>query len=330
MESKTPWSIFFKCFQNQASPEEIARLNDWLKEDADHIRLLDEVYHVYSVSAPVPSPLEPDTRKAWEKVKQKVTTPSRPVRSLTSRFRYAIASAAVIVIALMISLYINSQIGGNFSRQYSEIFTPMGQKASVVLPDGSLVWLNSGSSLKYRQNFNNREREVILEGEAFFNVKHDRSKRFRVTAGTLHVDVYGTSFNIKNYSNDTRQEITVVEGLVGVSDEEKEIGRLTKDEQASLDKVSGQITLTTADPDLVTSWKNNELVFKNTPLEEVAKYLERWYGVNIMIDDKMKGEHQYTFKVKTESLKEMLEMMKIMTPFDYEINGKDVKIRYNY
>lgn len=149
-------------------------------------------------------------------------------------------------------------------------------------------------------------------------------------AGTLHVDVYGTSFNIKNYSNDAGQEITVVEGLVGVSDGEKEIRRLTKNEQASLDKISGQITFTKADPDLVTSWKNNELVFKNTPLEEVAKYMERWYGVNIMIDDKMKGEHKYTFKVKTESFREMLEMMKIMTPFDYEINGKDVKIRYNY
>jgi len=330
MTLKTPWHIFLKCFQNQATSEETKELNSWLEEGVENIKMLDEVYHIYSLSELVPQPINPDTKKAWEKVKQKITLQAKPDKLIFNKFQYAVVSVAILIFGFMSFLLINNYRNGQFAQQYTEIVTSMGQKTMVVLPDSSLVWLNAGSSLKYDRNFNSEERYVTLTGEAFFKVKKDKSRMFRVITGSLHVDVHGTSFNIKNYSNDNNQEITVIEGIVGFSNNnsEKEIRRLTIGQQASLNKKTGKITFKKGNPNLVTAWKNNELIFTNTPLEEVIKYLERWYGVNITIDDSMKGEHKYTFKIKTESLREMLEMMKIMTPLDYKINGKDIKITY--
>jgi ferric-dicitrate binding protein FerR (iron transport regulator) len=80
--------------------------------------------------------------------------------------------------------------------------------------------------------------------------------------------------------------------------------------------------------DVVTAWKNNELIFDGTPFEEVIRYLERWYGVNITIEEKMKNKHNYTFRVKTESFRELMNLLKEITPLEYKIDGKNVTIRY--
>ena len=329
MVRKTPWHIFFKCFQNEATQEELTEVNSWLGEDEENIEMLEEVYNIYSISAVLPAPFTPNTQKAWQNVDRKISSETSFVKRLSHKFRYVAASAAIFVFSLIIFEVVNNIRNNRFDQQYTEIITLTGQKTTILLPDSSLVWLNSGSSLKYSRDFNSTDRDVILEGEAFFDVKKDKSKKFRVSMGDFNIDVHGTSFNVKNYPTDNIQEVTVSEGVVALSVKSSEIWLLTKGEQALVNKKSGKITFTEGNPDLASAWTHNELIFKNTPLEEVVKYLERWYGVHITIEDKMKGEHNYTFKVKTESFREMLEMMKIMTPFEYEINGMEVKLMYN-
>lgn len=329
MSRKAPWPIFYKCFQNQATSEELAEIDNWLGEDTENIKMLEEIYGIYSISPVLPSPLIPNTERAWRNVDRKTSINKGFIKRLPYQFTYAVAAVASVIIASVIIFgVINNFRKREFANQFTEVITPGGQKTSVLLPDSSLVWLNSSSSLKYSRNFNSEERELLLEGEAFFEVKRNISKKFRVKSAFLNVEVYGTAFNIRNYPGDSTQAITVVEGIVGISDQNKEIRRLLKGEQALLNKISGEIIFSHEDTDLITAWKNNELIFRNKPLEEVIKYLERWYGVNITIDDKLKGKHNYTFRVKTESFREVLDMMKIMTPLNYKINGNDVTIWY--
>nr|MBD3620629.1 DUF4974 domain-containing protein [Sunxiuqinia sp.] len=327
MEKNIPWHIITKYLRKGTSPEELAELNNWLEKDETNQNVLTEIQNVYAVTSSVPQPLKPNKEIAWRKIEQQITS-GTPVKKLFEKFKYVAAAVVILLVGLSAVLLFNAGNRTNL-QQYTEIVTPMGQKSMVILPDSSYVWLNSGSSLKYKGDFNVKKREVILKGEAFFEVKKDQSKIFSVKAGILDVKVYGTSFNIKNYEDDRLQEITVMEGIVGVSDKSKELRRLTRGQQALLDKETNRITYTENNPYLVSAWKNNELIFDNTPLEEVVKYLERWYGVDITIDSEMKGKHNYTFKVKTESFREMLEMMKVMTPLTYEIRGKDVKIKYS-
>jgi len=328
MAPKAPWHIFFKCFQNQATQEELAEIKDWLGKDIENLEMLSEVYNVFTISAVVTPPLNPDVQKAWNKIDQKITL-APAIKQIKYRAIYATIAAVLVFGLLLFGVIDNYLRMDRLSRQFTEVTTLPGQKTSVTLPDGSKVWLNSSSSLKYANNFNVRKREVILSGEAFFEVFKDKSKRFRVMSGILDIDVYGTSFNIKNYSDDYLQEVTVADGIVGVSSDAQEIRKLKKGEQAVLNKESKKILFKTEDASLVTAWKNNELIFRNTPVNEVFKSLESWFGVNIKFDKRMIWEHNYTFKIKTESFKEVLGMMQVMTPFKYTINGKDIEIMYN-
>ena len=328
MAPKAPWHIFFKCFQNQATQEELAEIKDWLGEDIENLEMLNEVYNVFTISTVAPEPLNPDVQKAWDKIDQKISITS-PVKKINYKFIYAVTAAVLVFGLLLFGVVDNYLRIDRLSRQFSEVTTLPGQKTSVTLPDGSKVWLNSSSSLKYPTNFNVRKREVVLTGEAFFEVFKDKSKRFRVKCGVLDVDVYGTSFNVKNYPDENIQEVTVAEGIVGITSNSKEIKQITNGEQATLNKVSGEVIFDKENADVVAAWKNNELIFRNTPIEDVIKSLESWFGVKIKFDREMVGGHNYTFKIKTESFKEVLEMMQVVTPFKYIINGKDIEIIYN-
>jgi transmembrane sensor len=325
MASKTPWHIFYKCFRNQATSEELAELNVWLDEDMENLNTLEEVYNVFSLSSVSPSVLTPDAQKAWLMVDREVSKK----KNFSLLRRYVAAAAAVLVFVLMAAVTVHSYLQSKLSsNQFTEIVTQAGQKTSVRLPDGSTVWMNSSSSLKYAVNFNSDSREVIMTGEAFFQVKKDQSRTFRVISGTLNVEVHGTSFNVKNYSDENDQKITVADGVVGLVRNSLELTRLKKGEQATFDKGSEKLVVTNENPDQITAWRNNELIFRNTSVEDVIRSLETWYGVNITIDNRMLAGHNYSFKVKTESLREVLNMMAVMTPLAYTISGKDIEIRY--
>jgi ferric-dicitrate binding protein FerR (iron transport regulator) len=328
MAHKIPWHIFVKCFHNQASKEEIAELKEWLDEDSDNISFLEEIHNIYTVSTVLPPVLAPNMKKAWETINKKTQQKNSTWQTIQKTIKPIAAIAAVLIIFFLGLKVINAPSESSISTQYAEVFTQPGEKTSVKLPDGTTVWLNSSSSLKYSFAFNHKEREVELTGEAYFQVAKNKSKRFRVKSGALYVDVYGTSFDVKNYPDINQQEITVAEGIVGISDHTKEFRKITKGEKAMLDKQSGVINFTTDDPELVSAWKNNELVFKDTPIKDVIKALESWYGVNIKYEKQMMNKHSYSFKIKTESFKEVMDMMKIMTPFEYKINGKDVELKY--
>jgi len=326
MYNNIPWNIIIKSIQNQADNNELAELDIWLKKDKENRKTFSEVFNIYSVTSKMPEPLSPNMQEAWKRIESYIKEES-PVIELFKKYKYIAASVAILIISVTSIWYSNNR-NVQILDNYTEIFAPPGQKTKVVLPDSSLVWLNSGSSLKYKGDFNVKERKVILEGEAFFDVRKNKSKLFRVETGILYVNVHGTSFNIKNYENDTIQEITVSEGKVGIYDISKEIRQIAGGQQAMLNKNNNKISFSKSDPEVVSAWKNNELIFDNTPIGEAMKYLERWYGVNIKLDNSISEKHNYTFKIKTESFIEMLEKMKLMTPLTYEINGEDVLLKY--
>lgn len=331
METNTPWHIFFKSYQNQASPDEIMELKRWLGADEENIKLLGEVYNVISVSSGFSQRINPDIRSAWEKVDRATSKKldlSRNNKGVKHRVYYLVAAAIILIGLFMVGIINHSNEKGQIKDQYTEVVTLPGQRVSIILPDSTKIWLNSSSTLRYSSDFNRKEREVILTGEGFFEVSKDKSKRFRVVSGGLNIDVYGTSFNVKNYSDEKSQEVTVKEGLVGVSESAKVIGRLTGGERVTVDKESGDIEISKGNFESIAAWKDNELSFRNTPVKEVIETLESWYGVKIKIDSQMIGHHNYTFKIKTESLREVLNRIKLMTPIEYEINGQNVEIKY--
>ncbi len=325
MKEQIPWESIQRLANEETDQKDRKLLEEWLALDVKNSEFLEELMVIDTLSQPG-TEIYPDKAKSWSKIEQRITSSKSKQFFAANKFRYA-AAAAILLFAVnvfLIARYLTD--ANNLRNQYTEIVSPPGQKSKVVLPDSSVVWLNSGTILSWSKNFNKRQREVKLTGEGFFEVKKDESKTFRVNAGILSVEVLGTQFNVKSYPDDDFQEITVSEGKVGLSVYGKELRQLEKNDQAYYDLSTNKISYRKESPDIVSSWKNNELIFEDKPIEGIIKYLERWYGVKIDADDGILDGQRYTFTVKTESFREMLEILKVLIPFDYEINGKEVKL----
>jgi transmembrane sensor len=328
MDEFTLNEIIIRQLSGTATVEDLTILNSWLEEDDGNHKTYDTLYNIQQLSSNQETYFLPDKEKAWGKIMDNITIPKNRNRTLYMFLKYSAAAAVFFMFGLFIDQLWNNQNANEFDQQYSTLIVPFGQKAETILPDGSRVWLNSGTSLKYSKNFNKNNREVILSGEAFFEVEKDKSHKFSVSTGNSIIEVYGTAFDIKNYSTDNQLELSVKEGKVGFLNEGRKVSSLTANEQLVLEKDSKKLQLGKADIDIVTAWKNNELVFNATKVSEVVKYLERWYGVNIRLENYENKDIQYTFRVKTESLLELLKLINIMTPIKYTVNGKEVTIRF--
>ena len=204
---------------------------------------------------------------------------------------------------------------------YNEVYTPLAAQTRFILPDSSVVWLNSGSRLRYPLLFTGKKREIILEGEGYFQVKHDPSRPFVVRTKTMDVVAYGTCFNIMAYPDDPLIRATLIWGKVRVIKNSTGTNVfLHPSTQAVLDTVTGKMNVISVNPRFYTSWRKGELIFKKEPLELVAHKLERWFNCSIYIEDDQLRKYKYTGTIDMETLREVLDLMKITTPMKYRYN----------
>jgi len=248
-------------------------------------------------------------------------------RSVISRILSAYYRvAAVFLIPLLIGgIYLMMQ-NSNTNNTYAEIFAPKGSRVQFTLPDGSFGFLNGGSRLKYPVNFH-ENRNLSLDGEAYFEVRKDKKYPFTVQTKYADVQVFGTKFDVCAYKGDAEMFTTLEEGSVRVlSKTGKIFAMLNPGEQNVISKVDGSMQNTYVNTNLYTSWKDEMLRFNNSPFNEVVKKMERWYGVKINLDRNLKYSENYTFTVRTESLKELLQLLSITTPMNFKIDNDTVMI----
>ena len=238
---------------------------------------------------------------------------------------YSRVAAILLIPALLAGVYFSLSY---FSAEnpYAEISAPTGSRVHFSLPDGSKGYLNGGSVLSYHVNFKD-DRKLNLSGEAYFEVTKDRFHPFTVHTNFADVQVLGTKFDICAYPEDENMLTTLEEGQVRILNKsDQRTALLVPGQQNRIKYANGSMQTTQVNTRLYTSWKEEILRFDNTPFAEVVKQMERWYGVNILLDPSLQYSQNYTLTIKTESLREMLQLLTITTPFDYKINGNKVFI----
>jgi len=203
-----------------------------------------------------------------------------------------------------------------------QIITPVGSRTVLQLPDGSQVYLNNGSQLKYPQKFTDKVREVVLIGEGYFEVAHDPEKPFFVHAGKLKIKAVGTKFNIMAYPGEEVIATTLVEGKVFVEQETagrevKPICSMMPGQHVSYNIKTGNIASTKGDIEKYIGWKEGKLIFNNEPIIQVANQLSRMFNVDIEIADEIK-DYTYTVTFIDEPLFQILDLMEIATPIKYK------------
>ncbi len=250
--------------------------------------------------------------------------------------------AAAVIFGFIIGL------GGYFLGKYTTsdyltenkinvIKVPFGSQSTIELPDGSIVTLNSGSVIKYSNVFSGKDRNIKLEGEAYFKVKKNSKKPFVVYAKNTSIQVLGTTFNVKAYPEEDVIETTLVEGSVKVKPEinnsaEKEI-ILKPNQTLSVQKNSnGKFTVSLHEkinPVLYTSWKDPRWIIQGEKMGNMMKKLQRKYDVNIEIADKSLNDHKFSGTLADETLEQTLDIIKSIAPIEYTLDKKNVRITIN-
>lgn len=212
------------------------------------------------------------------------------------------------------------------------IQTPKGGKYQVRLPDGSKVWLNSASTLSYPTAFTGKERVVKLKGEAYFEIAPNKSLPFRVESDDQIVEVLGTHFNVNSYDNEDFTKTTLIEGSVKVilntkSNISGKTRLLKPGEQSSINSSKSDIKIENVDTEKAIAWKNGYFKFKNTPIQEIMREVERWYDVELIYEGNMPTDEFTGFVSNEVNISAVLKILEQSGGVKFTVKGKKLKVK---
>lgn len=210
--------------------------------------------------------------------------------------------------------------------KYNVLRTPMGGEYQLVLPDGSKVWLNSGSTLRFPTSFVGSERIVELKGEAYFDITKNSKMPFLVrTNNAMDIKVLGTQFNIMAYDDEKNINTTLIEGSVEVL---KGLGKtmLKPGQEAVLNKGSGNIKVSIADLEQAIAWKNGYFIFSNENIESIMRKVSRWYNVDVIYEGNLSNKDFVGTISRNKNVSELLKMLELTGAVHFSIDGRRITV----
>lgn len=251
---------------------------------------------------------------------------NKPVKRLIQVYTKA---AAILLIPLIIAggvvawryFFYKSQLSAG-EEVRAVIYAPVGSRVSFNLPDGTTGMLNNGSNLGYSFPFGSN-RKVTLEGEGWFEVKKDEKHPFEVSTGNSKVKVLGTKFNMSAYSEENYVEVVLKEGEVEFTDDKgKEKVSVLPFERLVYQK--GKTEKSVVEPEKYNAWTEGKLVFRGDPMSEVARRIERWYNVKVIVADKELEKYTFRATFQDDSLEDVMRFLAMTTPISYKITPREL------
>lgn len=302
------------------SPDENWLLDDWIAKKLENQRYYSEQNKLWNLFLMHQKMQKIDERKAYQKISTQLF--SRKKISLFSIIQ-RIAAILLLPVIIISAYYIFSEKTSRkqFATVYNTAETPLGMRSSLILPDGTKVWLNAGSKLSYPVLFSDKLRAVSLEGEAYFEVKKDKKWPFLVHSGNMNIVVSGTTFNCNAYPENDEIQTILVEGQVTVANESVTVTKeLLPNELAIFSKSNQQISKIKINPEKYIAWKSGKLMFREDKMNLVVEKLQRWYNVEFEIKDKEIADYIYTATFIDESLDQVLKMLSLSAPIRYIVS----------
>ena len=304
-------ALFRKYLSNSATADEMKELDEWIASNED--------FHDWLENQVDNSSAEMDAEKQADilaKIHEKIAVQSKQKFVLPGWAKTVAAVALIVLMAVSAAIYFRSNQPNMI--QYAEIGALRGQKASVTLPDGTKITLNSESTLKYSTNYNQSDRAVELVGEAYFEVAKNKKIPFVVKAGKLEIEAKGTAFNIKAYPTDNSISTTLTEGKIEVKTPLDVLNMIPNErmEYNNTDQTFRKLTLTDAVGSI--GWLNDELSFENATLAEVVANFSRIYNIDIQFASESIKEQRFTGKINNNSLLSVLRIISFTSPIRFE------------
>jgi len=245
--------------------------------------------------------------------------------SFTNIMKWSARIAAILAFPIIIGLGYNQyMIQEKNDKSWVEIKTSDWTRSQFHLPDGTTGWLNNSSSLRYNNNFN-KKRRVILTGEAFFDVHSDKKRPFIVTSNEVIIEVSGTRFNIASYENEDDIEVVLEEGEIVFSAKgSHEKYTMHPEELIVYKKSLNCFTVKGIQSQKYVSWKEGKQVFRDDPIDEIAKRLERWFNIDVEVNDIFTDDLRLRATFLDESLEEVLYYLKKSLPIECRIEDGEL------
>ena len=352
--------LLLRYLKGLANDDERAEVRKWINEKPEHKKYFDSLKDIFIVTGASFDIKKYNKTEGWKRVEsgyykemyKKVLKQSN--NKLQPIVRIAVSIAAALVIAFLSGVVVKSYIINKYSVNkivYNEVTVPLGAKSQVTLSDGSKVWLNAGSKLRYPLQFGEMDREVFLEGEGYFDVAHDKNKRFLVKTSEVTIKVYGTQFNVKAYPEENRIITTLVNGSVVVEANNgnksktylkpnetaiffKSQHSFSQNQNINKQPASKIIPIQTSkliitpqrNTNLVTSWKDSLWIIEGDGLGQLAVMLERRYNVKIVFTNDELKNYKFTGILANETFEQVMKIIQISAPIKFRLDHNLVTI----
>lgn len=354
--------LLIKCVEGSASDEECQAAWEWVKQSEEnrrHYETLRDVWLATSTANPVDNQT---TEEFWLKIRNKIKTNTPKTSEPNQWLRRFIRVAAIILITFSLGtitgkVFFSKRAEVAQDKSLYTIVAPRGAKSFVTLIDGTKVWLNAGSKISYKRSYNQENRDIFLEGEAFFEVAKNKEVPFFVHSSGIVVRAIGTAFNVKAYPEEGIVETTLVEGSISIESTnksgKKEQTLMQPNQKANFYIVSQKLVVEAGekaeeqipetikpkierievkkrvDTEIYTSWKDKRWVFEKQKFEDFAVIMERIYDVKIMFRDQELKSYNLSGSLEEENLEQVLKALRFIIPMDFTINHNEVVLSIN-
>ena len=367
------WDLIARKLSGEATAEELAELEKLLRAHPDMHYPMQTVADLWHHSTPDTEDAQQAFARHSNRMKElgvdfpPEKEPSFETPIYSSRRKYWLLSTALLVL-MVISYYsysLFSPAASNLARakaDKSEVSTKYGSRTKLLLPDGTQVWLNSGSKLSYDKTYGSGLREVALSGEAYFDVVKNPAQPFIIHTTSIDIKVLGTAFNVKSFPGEKNTETSLIRGSIEVtlrnhpaqkiilSPNEKLITanevmatettqhaesaltakQAAEKQAARQEEPIAQVSHLTYQPRdstvIETSWMDNKLIFRSETFEELAVKMERWYGVSIKFADEAIKPKRLNGVFENETIQQALQALQLITPFSYKMTKAEIVI----
>jgi ferric-dicitrate binding protein FerR (iron transport regulator) len=332
MKNDIPWQLLEKYFAKTTlkggfdsieDDQDNRLINEWLASAIENKIILEQLQLYFQTTGELPIDFIPDSKVALNKISGKLTNIPK---SKTTRF--TISSpwwkvAAVLLIGICGWWLVNNNIKKQ-SPMLTSVMIAKGSLDSIVLSDGSRIWLNAGSEIKYPEKFSSK-REIFLVGEAYFEIAHDQSHPFIIHSGSTQTQVLGTKFTIRSYPSENLASVVVTEGKVSFGASQHVI--LTPGKKGTFHKQSGQTIVSDNENPNFMAWKTKEFNFDGQPLESVFKSLAEVYHFTYRFENANMQDRKLTAKFIQRPLDEIIQSIAVATNVNIQAKSNSYIIK---
>ncbi|MCG8583045.1 MAG: FecR domain-containing protein [Bacteroidales bacterium] len=331
-------SLLFDKFASDIAWQSVGRkinaqrsIGRWISYAAAVLVPLVLFFSVYKISD------DARNRNDYAKVYEIKPGENKAVLTLHDGSTVEVASADTLINILKSGTNINiDSLGADYSVEqdklssqlrYNTMITSRGREFNLTLEDGTKVWMNAESQLRYPERFIGNTREVYVEGEVYFEVAKDKNRPFFVNFNEKRIRVLGTEFNVRCYNDEQADVVTLVEGSIAL-DAMQESVILTPDQQAIIAQNADQIDVNDVDANIYAAWKDGKFVYNNAQLETIMKDLSRWYQLNIFYQNEIMKDKRFSlYTNRYDSIEEMLEILEATNKVKFEIFEDNIVIK---